>query len=193
MALLGSMLALVPRTRRFTVTSNKITLPDNAKANVILCCYVTAGTVSGQFTPVYDSTPATTQVSTNAQGDIVFLSTDAVTEAEVTYVPFEGEVIEEIVACAASLAAPSGSRRILCLLAGEALAGTVTGVKVVDDRATASPATGHVAANKLGTGALFNNGTDAVTSARIKYIATPGFGVALPALGVTLDAVDKGF
>lgn len=185
---LGSLLALLPRTRRFPVVSSKIVLPPEAKANVILNCYVTAGTVSGQFTPLYDSTPATTQVSTNAVGDIVFLAGDAVTEAEITYVAFEGEIVEETVAVVTNLAAPSGSRRILCALEAEALAGAVIGVKTLDDRATAAPATLHAAQNKLGTGILFNAATDAVTSARIKYIATPGFGVAKTALGVNLDA-----
>ncbi len=188
-ARLGSMLAKISRSRRVAVVSNKIVLPDNAKADVILSCYVTAGTVSGQFTPVYDSTPATTQVSTNANGDIVFLSTDAVTEAEITYVPFEGQVVEETLACVASLFTPSGSRRMLCVLAAEAITGTVVGVKVVDDRATAAPATGHAALNKLGSGVLFNNATDAVLTAKVKYIATPGFGVEPAALGVALDAV----
>ncbi len=187
LARLGDMLAKIPRTRRVAVVSNAIVLPDNAKADVILNCYVTAGTVSGQFTPVYDSTPATTQVSTNAQGDIVFLSTDAVTEAELTYIPFEGDVVEETLACVASLFTPSGSRKALCVLRAEAITGTVVGVKVVDDRATASPATGHAALNKLGSGVLFNNGTDAVLTAKVKYIATPGFGSAPHSLGRMLD------
>lgn len=187
-ARVGELLAKVPRTRRFAVVSNKIVLPDNAKADVILNCYVTAGTVSGQFTPVYDSTPATTQVSTDAQGNIVFLNTDAVTEAEITYIPFEGDVIEETLPCVASLFTPSASRKMLCCLSAEAITGTVIGVKTVDDRATAAPATGHAALNKLGTGVLFNNGTDAVLTAKVKYIATPGFGDRAAALGVNLDA-----
>lgn len=189
----GDFLGRIARSIRVTVSSNKIVLPLNARADVILACYVTAGTVSGRFTPVYDSTPATTQVSTDAVGNVVFLSTDAVTEAELTYLPFEGEIVEEVVPVASGLASPSGSRRILCALEAEALAGSVTGVKILDDRATAAPATLHAAQNKLGTGILFNVATDAVTSARIKYIATPGFGVALPALATTLDTVSQAF
>jgi hypothetical protein len=187
LARLGDFLARMPRTRRFAVSSNKIVLPDDAKAEQILNCYVTAGNVSGRFTPAYDSTPATTVVSTNAQGDIVFLSTDAVTEAEVTYLPFEGAVYEETLACAASLFTPSASRRILCVLEAEAIDGSVEGVKTVVDRA-ASPATTQAALNLLGTGVQFNNGTDAVTIARVKYIATPGFGDQPSALGVNLDS-----
>lgn len=189
----GDFLARVPRTRRFAVSSNKIVLPENAKAEQILNCYVTAGTVSGRFSAVYDSTPATTQISTDAIGDLVFLSTDAVTEAEVTYLPFEGEIVEEIVPVVSNLASPSGSRRILVALYAEALVGTVTGVKILDDRATAAPATLHAAQNKLGTGILFNAATDVVTSAKIRYVATPGFGVAKPALGVNLDAESQSF
>lgn len=189
----GEFLARVPRTRRFAVSSNKIVLPDNAKAEQILNCYVTAGTVSGRFTPVYDSTPATTQVSTDAVGDIVFLNTDAVTEAEITYLPFEGEVVEETVPVVSNLASPSGDRRILVALRAEALAGAVTGVKTLNDRATAAPATLNAAQNKLGTGILFNAATDQVTQAKIKYVATPGFGVAKPALGVNLDSETQVF
>lgn len=190
-ARMGDFLGRAARTIRVAAASNKITLPLDARADVILACYVTAGTVSGRFTPVYDSTPATTQVSTDAVGNIVFLSTDAVTEAEVTYVPFEGNVIEEIVPVTTNLATPSASRRILCALEAEALAGTVIGVKTLDDRATAAPATLHAAQNKLGTGILFNAATDVVLSARIKYIATPGFGDQPDPLGTNLDALTR--
>lgn len=189
----GDFLARIPRTVRVAVASNKIVLPLNARADVILACYVTAGTVSGRFTPVYDSTPATTQVSTDAVGNIVFLSTDAVTEAEVTYLPFEGALYEETVPVVSNVAAPSGSRRILVALEAEATQGTVTGTKILDDRATASPATLHAAQNKLGTGILFNAATDVVTMARIKYIATPGFGDQLLPLGTNLDAETQSF
>ena len=182
----GDMLSRVVRFRRVAVASNKIILPDNAKAEQVLNCWVTAGTVSGRFSPVYDSTPATTQVSTNAQGDIVFLSTDAVTECEISYLAFEGNVYEETIVCVASLATFGASRRALCVLEAEALTATIAGVKTVDDRATA-PATLHAALNLLGTGCLFNNATDVVTKARVKYIATPGFGDQLPPLGLTLD------
>lgn len=188
LARLGDFLARVPRTKRFTVTSNKIVLPDDAKAEQVLNCWVTVGTVSGRFSPVYDSTPATTQVSTDPNGNIVFLAGDAVTEAEVTYLPFEGEVVEETLPCVASLFTPSGSRKIACVLEAEAITATVTGVKIVDDRATAAPATLHAALNLTGAGVLFNNATDAVLTARVKYIAQPGQGVAKPFLGVGLDA-----
>lgn len=187
LARFGDFLARAPRTIRATVSSNKIVLPDNAKCERVLACFVTAGTVSGWFEPIHDSTPATTRVSPNAQGDIVFLSTDAVTEAEVTYLPYEGEVVEETVVCSASLALASGGRRVQLVLEAEALAGSVTGVKTINDRA-ASPATTTANANLLGTGVQFNNGTDAVTRARIKYIAMPGVGSAKGALGANLDS-----
>ena len=185
----GDFLARMPRFRRVAVVNNKIVLPDDAKAEQVLNCYVTAGTVSGRFSPVYDSTPATTQVSTDAVGDIVFLSTDAVTEAEITYLPFEGELVEETVPVVSNLASASASRRILCAVRAEALAGTVVGVKALQDRA-ATPSTGQAAQNKLGTGVLFAT-ADAVTLAKIKYIACPGIGSALPALGVNLDSVTR--
>ncbi len=188
-ARLGDFLARVARTIRVAVVSNTIVLPETAKAEQVLNCYVTAGTVSGRFSPVSDSTPATTQVSTDPKGDIVFLNTDAVTEAEVTYLPFEGQVVEETVPVASNLAAPSAGRRILCALRAEALAGTSVGVKTLQDRA-ATPTAGQAAQNKLGTGVLFAV-ADAVTSAKIKYIATPNFGDQLAPLGTNLDSTAR--
>ena len=50
----GEAMGLVPRTFRGTVTSNVLVLPPEAKAVVVLSCFVSAGTVNGAFSPSYD-------------------------------------------------------------------------------------------------------------------------------------------
>lgn len=191
MAGIGAFLAAQPRWGRFAVVANKIVLPENAKCAVIHACYVTAGTVSGRFTPVWDSTPATTQVSADAAGDLVFLNTDAVTVAEVLYVPHEGEVYEDVVAVAANVGAPQAARAIAQLISVTVTKGTALGAKTLIDRAGA-PAAGQAATNLAGSGVAFN-AADAVTEARIKYVAVPGVGTARKTLGVRLDEEIHGF
>jgi len=85
---LGDGLGLIPRRVRGAVASNVLVLPEDAKAEVVLRAFVTAGTVSGHFSPSFDpdGVPATTTAGVNPAGNICFLSTDAVTEAEVVYV-----------------------------------------------------------------------------------------------------------
>ena len=66
-----------------------------------------------------------------------------------------------------------GGRAASVLLDVEALVGAVTGAKTPATRGGAA-ATTLCAITELGTGVLFNAATDAVTSARIRYIAQPG-------------------
>lgn len=186
-ARVGSFLARVPRTIRAAVVSNKIVLPDTAKCEQVLNCFVTAGGVTGRFNAVY-VTPATTKdCAPNGAGDIAFLGADAVTEAEVTYLAFEGEIVEETLAVVAGVATPSASRKAQCVLTATGLAGSVLGVKTPILRG-AAPATTQVAVSLLGLLA-FNNGTDALTSASVRFLATPGQGAAKAPLGTALDAV----
>ncbi len=191
MAKLGSFLGAAPRWGRFTVTANKIVLPNNAKCAIILAVFVTAGGVTGRFTPVWDSTPATTQASADMAGDVVFLGADAVTQAELFYVPFEGEVFTDICAAAANVATPQGGRAIAQLISATVTAGGSLGVKTLLDRA-AAPAAGQAATNLAGTGVAFN-AADAVTQASLTYVAVPGVGVSRGTLGVLLDAVTQQF
>lgn len=187
----GDFLARVPRTLIAAVVGHKVVLPDNAKCEQVLSAFVTAGTVTGRFNPTY-VTPATTKdVAPNGAGDIVFLAADAVTAVELTYLAFEGEIVEETGPVAAGVFTPSGSRKAMCVLSATGLAGSVIGAKTPVLRA-AAPATTQVAVSLTGNIA-FNSGTDALTSATVKYVATPGVGVSQPALGVNLDAVTQGF
>jgi len=186
-ARLGSHLARVPRTIRAVVTGNKITLPNTAKCEQVLNCFVTAGGVTGRFNPTY-VTPATTKdVAPNGAGDIVFLGADAVTEAEVTYLAFEGEVVAESLAVVAGVATPSAGRKAQCIISATGTAGAVVGAKTPILRG-AAPATTQVAVSLLGLIA-FNSGTDALTAADVVYLATPGQGSAKAPLGTNLDAV----
>ena len=110
-------------------------------------------------------------------GNIVFAAADAVTTAEVTYVPVEGDIIEDaIVTVATNVGTLLSSRAAVVLLEIEALAGTSVGAKTPVARGT-TPSAGQAAINDAGTGVVFA-AADAVTSARIKYVATPGVGSA---------------
>ncbi len=183
---LGTALALIPRFYKGAVASHVMTLPQNARAVAILRAFATAGTLTGNMAPITTGAPTTGQVGITATGNIIFATADAVTAAEVTYVSAEGDVIEEIVPVVSHVGAPSSSRGAVILLEAEALTGTSVGVKTVDFRGAAIAA-GEAGINVLGTGITFAT-ADAVTRARIKYVATPGVGNGTKAaIGTNLD------
>lgn len=187
---LGSAVALIPRSYKGAVASHVMTLPATARARTVIAAFVTAGTVTGHMTPVPGGAPTTGQVGVTAVGNIIFATADAVTAAEVVYLTHDGEIIEEIVPVVSNVATPSGARGLSLLLEAEAKTGSVTGSKTIDFRA-ASITTGEAGINLLGTGVTFAS-ADAVTLARIKYIATPGVGTAKPAIGTNWDQ-DTGY
>jgi len=189
---LGDALALVPRTVRAAVTTNVLTLPESAKCAVLLSVYVTAGTVTGRFTPlVAEATPATTEAAPTAGGNVAFKSTDAVTEAEVSYLAYEGAIHEDTCVVASDVATLLGGRAAAVILEVESLAGTVAGNFTVAARGT-TPATTEAAIQDDPTGVEFA-AADVVTSARIRYVAQPGVGSEADAVGVRLDVEDKQF
>lgn len=188
---LGSFLALVPRLAKGAVTTHVMTLPENARARVILAAISTAGTLTGNLTPIAGGAPTTGQVGITPTGNIIFATADAVTAAEVIYVSHEGDIIEETVRVVAHVATPTGGRNATLLLSAVATAGTLPGTKVVDFRGAAI-ATTEAGINAAGTGIVFAT-ADAVTTATIKYVATPGIGSARTALGVNLDSTDRAF
>lgn len=199
-ARLGSLLDLSPRLAKGTVTSGILTLPEDSRAGAILAATVTAGTTLGPKTPVIPAAtasgiPATTTVTTSPEGHISFnVATDAPTAAEVVYVKEEGEVIEEVIPVVpgTGVGNPLQSRNVRRLLEATALTGGVLGACVIDQRGFAVATTKHAAASITGAAVQFL-AADAVTSARIKYIATPGVGATKAALGVNLDVADKGY
>lgn len=189
---MGEALALVPRTFRGTVVSNVLVLPEDSKAIAVLAAYAIAGSVTGRLTPVrIEATVATTQCAPNAGGDVAFFGTDAVTEAEVVYLAFEGTVFEDLIPVASNQGTLLGSRSAQVILEVEALAGTATGVFTPVARGT-TPVTTQAAINDDPTLIDFA-AADAVTSARVKYIAQPGQGDAAGPVGTELDAEDKAY
>lgn len=190
-AKLGSMLGLVPRSIRATVVSHKIVLPDAAKAVAVLQAFSIAGTLTGALTPVKDGAVATGQVGMDAMGNILFATADAVTQADVVYLAQEGQVFEDFVPVTANVGTPLGGRAVQKLLEAESLAGTLTGVLTPIARG-GTVATGQAASSLSGTGVNFF-AANAVTKARIKYIAVPGVGSTGAALGTELDSETRDY
>jgi hypothetical protein len=160
-------------------TLDVIKLPNDAKACTILRASVRAGGSVGEFTPqAYGATPTTTQVAVTPCGDIAFLNaTDAVTDADVVYVPEKGEVIEvtgDLATGVLSLPSYITDRGVIMLLEAEITAGTVTGGKRIlvplAGGGAGLPATicAQLTSNK--TTVSFNNATDAGTAARVKLL-----------------------
>lgn len=199
-ARLGSLLHQVNRFAKGTVTAGILSLPIDARAGQILAATVTAGTTLGPKTPVIPAAtasgvPATTQVTVSPEGHASFnVATDAPSAAEVIYVVEEGDVVEDVIAVVpgTGVGTPLAGRGIRRLLEATALTGTVIGACIVDQRGFAVATTKHAAASITGLAAQFLI-ADAVSSARIKYIATPGVGTARPALGTNLDTADKNY
>jgi hypothetical protein len=174
LAKLGSALGLLPRFASGAVSSSILVLPDDAKARVGLQAFATAGTTPGAKSFVI-GTPATGQFSINALGNILFATVDAVTAAEVSYIPFEGEVFTEDLTVSASSAALSSGRQAVMLISAQVLTGLVPGTKSVSARG-AAPSAGSAAINTLGTAIAFN-ATDVVAgTCRVTYVITPGTG-----------------
>lgn len=197
-ARVGSLLALVPRFQKGTVTAGILTLPENARAAGIVAARVITGVTLGPKTPVVPAAsasgiPATTNVTTSPEGHISFnVATDAPTAAEVTYIPEEGDVVEDIIPVVpgTGVGTPLASRQAKRLLSATVLTGGVVGDCIVDQRGFTVATTKHVAAKEDGTIQFL--AADAVTSARVKYIATPGVGNGTKApLGTNLDVADK--
>ena len=72
-----------------------VVLPEDAKAASIVRCTVKAsGVTNGEFAiQLYGTTPTTRQVAVAPNGDIAFLNADAVTSADVVYIPEIGDVL----------------------------------------------------------------------------------------------------
>lgn len=166
---LGKALGVLPAFVKGAVASNIMVLAEGQKAQTGLRAYVTAGTVTGVMTFV-TGTPATTQFTVNKDGNIQFFATDAVTAAEVDYIPIEGDIIEEEVVVSSNVATLQNGRTARLILSATATAGTSTGAKTTAARA-ATPSAGQVAVGLTGT--IVFASADAVTRAVVRYIAAP--------------------
>jgi len=178
----GKAFGLLPVTELVTVATNVATLSRPAKA--ILAAFATAGTSTGAKTPVPGGSPTAGQVGIGPTGTAVFNGTDAVTQAEVTYFPAEGDEYEEEVDVTSNVGTPLSSKRGVVLLEAEALVGGSVGAKTVVARA-GTPSAGQAALNLAGNVAFA--GADAVTRARIRYLAFPGIGSAPAGVGANLE------
>lgn len=180
-ALLGSALQKNPaQFGTFAVASDIATLPDGAKAAQVLSVFVRAGGATGYFVAApEETTPAAGEFAVNAMGDVEFAAADAVTSAEIVWVPCEGDVITETMQVTASAGTFLQSRRARKLLSVTVDVGVSTGAKGINPRGSAAAA-GLVAINTAGTGLVFDAADVVDGSATISYIATPsqGTGVA---------------
>jgi hypothetical protein len=201
-ARMGDILALSPRKASGVVTAGILSLPENARAAAILSARVTAGTTLGPKTPAVPAAsasgvPATTLVTTSPEGHVSFnVATDAPSAAEVVYVAEEGDIIEEVIPVVpgTGVGTPLAGKTLVRLLSATILTGGVTGACTVDQRGFAVATTLHAAASQTGAAVQFL-AADAVTSARVKYIATPGVGAqsGKPAVVPALTTADKNF
>ncbi len=179
---LGDALGAAPMVVRGVVASHVLVLPERFRAAAILAAFATAGTVAGQKTPVPMATaPATTQVGITATGNVLFnAGTDVVTEAEVIYVPFQGQVIEEVITVAASLGTLNQSRKAALLLEATVVTGVTPGLALTVDYRNAAIASGEAGINLLGSGITFNAANVVAGTVRVKYIAQLGVGYGVP-------------
>lgn len=183
---LGTLLGVTRYFARLTPVSNVITPPDGARplnAAAVLQAFAAVGTVTGALTPV-SAAPATTEIQVRPNGTLALFATDAVTAVDLEWFAVEGDVVEEVVQVVSNVGTLLQSRAARQLLEVEALTGTVAGPKGVLARGAAATTT-NCALNVAATGVAFF-AADAVTSARVKYIATPGVGSALPGTAISL-------
>ncbi len=160
-------------------TVDVIKLPNDAKAAVVMRATVRAGGSVGEFTNAApDATPSTTQCGITPCGDIAFLhATDAVTDADVTYKPMRGEVVEAFLTPATgvcTLPAAWVARGVLYLLEAEITAGTTLGGKMVlaplAGGGAGLPATTKAQLTLNKSTVSFNVSTDAPTACRVKCL-----------------------
>ena len=163
-----------------------IALPDDAKAASVIRATVRTGTTKGEYTSAaINATPQTTQIAVTPSGDLAVIAGDAPTGMDVVYQPLTGDVYQVTLPVAtgimtlpaAQTTAPSG---VMILMEAEVLAGTTLGKKIIlapaADNSTL-PATTKACLSADHTLVLFNNATDAVTSARVKFMVIPAIDV----------------
>lgn len=175
--LAGTALAIIPRYVSGTVSSHTLTLPNTAKCAAVLAAFSTAGTLKGRLTPVKGSTVATGEVGISVTGNILFATADAVTGAEVIYMPQEGDTVtESIPVTSAGVGTPLASKTAVILISANLTSGSSTGAKTVISRG-GSPSAGEACVSY--TGLISFNATDAGASggyATVTYVVKPSSG-----------------
>lgn len=142
----------------------------------IIRATVRAGGVTGELAAqAYGTTPTTGQIAVAPNGSIVTLTTDAITNMDVIYVPERGIVVEytgPVASATGVMALPTSiiGNGIVLLLEAEVLAGAVVGKKVVVVPGGTGPATLTARLAVAKTSVNFNQATDTPTRARIKIL-----------------------
>lgn len=170
-----------------------LVLPANAKAHRLVGGFIiAAGAAVGPLDPVAeDAVLVTGQAQVTADGDILFLAADAVTEAEVYYETAEQLPVTITVTVVPTTGVASLTPRAgLRLLFAEALTGGVTGVATVVARGTLQAAlvSGDAALQPNGETVEFDIG-DAVTSATLTFTPQPGFGPTPESVATKMEVV----
>jgi hypothetical protein len=178
-AQLGEGLALcMATTERVDVAGNVAVL--TRPAMVLLSVYVSAGGATGEFDLLErNDVPAAGDAAINAIGNVAFNAADAVTEAEVSYIPVEGEEFTETIqVTAGGLGTLLQTRHAIQLTAAELLAPAATpGAKVLVLRGTAVPGAGQAALQDGGDTVQFVAAEAGVQcTATVTYLAFPGDG-----------------
>jgi hypothetical protein len=181
-------------------TLGTVVLHEDAKAAVILRCTVkaTGSAALGEYTiEPYGTTPSSTQVAVAPNGDIVFLGTDLVTQADILYLVKKGDVIGQLAYSSATQSAagagsgitsltlsvnasgfaalpPAYSGKAMLLMQANVTAGAVTGQKIILVPATGVVATTKAALSKDGTGIWLNLATDAPTQVVVDLLVYSG-------------------
>lgn len=171
-------------------TEGVVQLPEDAKAAFIFRCTVKAsGVTNGEFTvEPYGTTPATTQVAVAPNGDIVFLASDAVTSADIIYLPQKGDVLGNLAfsklgVTSLTLSVDSTGKAIIpapyaglaiLLMQANVTAGTVTGQKQILVPATAATAAGKAALSQDGKSVWLNHTTDGATQVVVDLLVASG-------------------
>ncbi len=170
---MGNALGAGVRFMRGEVVGNVMTLPDTAKAAVLLGGYKADAGTPGPFTVVIGAT-APGEARVNATGDIEFDGGDAVTEAEVYYASQQGEYVCLELSCdpATGIAVLPGGYLATGLVSADVATGGAPGPKTVVRRGTTPPAAGSASLASSG-GAVEFNAADAVERVTVCVMRTP--------------------
>lgn len=157
-------------------TAQSITLPDDAKAGVVLYATARSGTGAvGALTPSVqaNSAPSAGGIKVAPSGDLLLLAADAYTLIDVTYLPDIYDLFEYTLVAVPGTGVATLPVGVYAtnLLEAEVLAGTTVGKKIVLMPGTAQT-TGSASLNATGTTVQFGT-ADGATSVRVKVGLKP--------------------
>lgn len=158
-------------------TLERIAKSDLAPALTVSLVYGRVGGVTSGPLTAAAYPPITGQYSIAPNGDIVVLAADAWTKVDAVFLPYKCDLIEytgQVVPGTGVMSIPQYivDRGVAVLVRANALAGTVTGLKIVQAPAAAAPATTKAGLN-LAKSSLFFAVADAVTSATVLLAVFP--------------------